>query len=52
MMIEHVFPQVIGETAPLRDVLRRHLIEAGEPPEHADALLAMVPDSSSRRFSC
>ncbi len=44
MMIEHVFPQVVGETALLRDVLRGHLIEAGEPPEHADALLAMVPD--------
>ncbi len=44
MMIEHVFPQVIGETAPLRDVLRRHLIEAGEPPDHADALLAIAPE--------
>lgn len=42
MMIEHVFPQVVGEIAPLRDVLRGQLIEYGQTPEHADALLALV----------
>ncbi len=38
MMIEHVFPQVVGEIAPLRDVFRGQLIEHGQTPEYADAL--------------
>lgn len=43
MVIEHVFAQVVGQTAPLREVFGGQLIEHRETSEHAHALLAMVP---------